>query len=116
MSVRLQRRKGTTNQPATLATEDVEGNPCHHSALLPFTMPGPQSLPSPCRVDLGRGTGWEDGGERADASVAFLGAGVGRESLSRPSSVLAFSWVSPAGLLGIGGLGGVWETGAPLQV
>lgn len=35
-------------------------------------------------------------------------------SLSRPSSELALSWVSTVGLLGRGGLGGVWETGIPL--
>lgn len=106
-------REGRELSPLA-ATEDVEDNPCHHSALLPFTMLGPHSLPSPCRVDLGRGTGWELGGERADASVAFLGAGMGRESLSRPSRELALSWLSPAGLLGIGGLRGIWETGVSL--
>lgn len=46
--------------------------------------------------------------------MVLLGAGVGRVSLSRPSSELALSWVSTVGLLGRGGLGGVWEMGTPL--
>lgn len=85
-----------------------------HQALSPFTKPGAQSLPSPCTVERGRGTGWEAAGERAEASVDLLGAGVGRVSLRRASRGLALSWLGAEGLLGRGGLGGVWEVGAAL--
>lgn len=84
------------------------------SGPLPFTKPGAQSLPSPCTVERGRGTGWEAAGERAEASVDLLGAGVGRVSLRRASRGLALSWLGAEGLLGRGGLGGVWEVGAAL--
>lgn len=85
-----------------------------HQALSPFTKPGAQSLPSPCTVERGRGTGWEAAGERAEASVDLLGAGVGRASLRCASRGLALSWLGAEGLLGRGGLGGVWEVGAAL--
>lgn len=82
------------------------------SGTLPFTIPGPLSLASPWIVDLGRGTGCKAGGERA--SVDLLGAGVGRVCLCCPSSEPALSWLGTTGLLGRGGLGGIWEMGAPL--
>lgn len=93
---------------------DGGSTPCCRQALSPFTMPGAQSLASPWMVERGRGTGWEAGGERAEASVDLLGAGVGRVSLRRPSRGLALSWLGAEGLVGRGGLGGIWEVGAPL--
>lgn len=69
------------------------------SCSLPFTRPLLtlcSTVPSCCRLDRGLGVG----GVKAELSEAFLGAGVGR-----PPGGLASSW----GLLGRGGLVGVWN-------
>lgn len=84
---------------------------------LPLTKPDGGSLElSFCILALGLGTGCKLSGDRLAGSVLLRGAGVGRGSLSCPCCRLTFSWISVGGLVGTGGLGGIFKQNPELEV